>query len=135
MEEHAAGAALESAEGFFKSMASWVALGVEIIACLIIIAAIIEAVITLFTLTPDPRRPFWKRKQVFLRFGSWLILALEFELAADIVRSAIAPTWNQIGMLAAIALIRTFLNYFLGKDVENFAESDGKEIETTETKE
>ena len=38
-------------------------------------------------------------------------------LAADIVRSAIAPTWNDIGQLAAIAAIRTFLNYFLERDL------------------
>jgi uncharacterized membrane protein len=52
----------------------------------------------------------------------WLLLGLEFELAADIVRSVITPTWTDIGQLAAIAIIRTFLNYFLEKDVEKFAE-------------
>ena len=36
----------------------------------------------------------------------WLLLALEFELAADIIRSAIAPTWQDIGQLGAIAVIR-----------------------------
>jgi uncharacterized membrane protein len=47
-----------------------------------------------------------------------LLLALEFMLAADIVRTAIAPTWQQIGQLAAIAAIRTFLSYFLEVDLE-----------------
>ena len=47
--------------------------------------------------------------------GVWLLLGLEFELAADIVRSVISPTWVEIGQLAAIAVIRTFLNYFLEK--------------------
>jgi uncharacterized membrane protein len=51
-----------------------------------------------------------------------LILGLEYELAADVIRSAISPTWNEIGQLAAIAVIRTFLNYFLERDVEEFAE-------------
>jgi uncharacterized membrane protein len=50
------------------------------------------------------------------------LLGLEFELAADIVRTAIAPTWNEIGQLAAIALIRTFLNFFLEKDLEEYEE-------------
>ena len=35
----------------------------------------------------------------------------------------ITPTWVEIGQLAAIAVIRTFLNYFLEKDVEQYAES------------
>jgi uncharacterized membrane protein len=39
-------------------------------------------------------------------------------LAADIIRTAIAPTWADIGQLAAIAALRTFLNYFLDKDIE-----------------
>ena len=43
-------------------------------------------------------------------------------LAADIVRSIIAPSWNDIGQLAAIAVIRTFLNYFLERDLEAAAE-------------
>jgi uncharacterized membrane protein len=47
---------------------------------------------------------------------------LEFELAADIVRSVISATWFEIGQLAATAVIRTFLNYFVEKDVEKYAE-------------
>jgi len=58
------------------------------------------------------------RKTLFVRFGVWLLLGLQFALAADIVRSVISPSWNDIGQLAAIALIRTFLNYFLERDLE-----------------
>jgi uncharacterized membrane protein len=115
---------LEVAEGFFKTSASWLALSVEIIACLIIAAAMIEAASAAISLRRDTTDPLRRRKEVFLRFGSWLILALEFELAADIIRSAIAPTWEQIGMLGAVAFIRTFLNYFLEKDVEMLSESE-----------
>lgn len=43
-------------------------------------------------------------------------------MAADIVRSVIAPTWMEIGQLGAIAVIRTFLNYFLEKDLEKAGE-------------
>lgn len=50
--------------------------------------------------------------------GTWLLLGLEFELAADIIRSVISPTWADIGELASIAVIRTFLNYFLERDLE-----------------
>ena len=56
--------------------------------------------------------------QPWRRFGVWLLLGLEFELAADIIRSVIAPSWTDIGQLGAIAVIRTFLNYFLEKDLE-----------------
>jgi uncharacterized membrane protein len=60
-----------------------------------------------------------------MRFGVWLLLGLEFELAADIVRTAIAPTWNDIGQLASIAVIRTFLNFFLASDIEKLRGRDG----------
>ena len=47
-------------------------------------------------------------ERVRLYFGRWLTLALEFELGADILRTAISPTWNEIGQLAAIIFLRTF---------------------------
>ena len=53
-----------------------------------------------------------------LRFGSWLALALEFQLGADIVATTIAPSFEALGKLGILALIRTFLNYFLNKELE-----------------
>lgn len=52
-----------------------------------------------------------------LTLGRFLALGLEFQLAGDILRTAIAPTFTQIGQLAAIAAIRTALNYFLGREI------------------
>jgi uncharacterized membrane protein len=109
-------------EELFKNFASYVALGVEIIAIVLIAIGIVEAVIGLLKPKYDPLRPFAWKKEVFIRLGSWLLLGLEFALAADIVRTAISPTWTQVGQLAAIAAIRTGLNYFLERDVEHFAE-------------
>ena len=56
---------------------------------------------------------------VFRGFAGWLALALEFLLAADTWKSAISPTWTEIGQLAAIAAIRTSLNYSLGHDLRH----------------
>ena len=50
-------------------------------------------------------------------FGGWLVVALEFQLAADIVGTTISPTPAHLIELGAIALIRTFLNYFLNKEL------------------
>ncbi|MEH0974824.1 DUF1622 domain-containing protein [Micromonospora sp. CPCC 205546] len=52
-----------------------------------------------------------------LSLGRFLTLGLEFQLAADILRTAVSPTFAQIGQLAAIAAIRTALNYFLGREI------------------
>lgn len=51
-------------------------------------------------------------------FGGWLVVALEFQLAADIVSTIVSPTSEHLIELGAIALIRTFLNYFLGKELK-----------------
>lgn len=53
-----------------------------------------------------------------LDVGRYLALGLEFQLAGDILRTAIAPTFREIGELAAITTIRTALNYFLGREIK-----------------
>ena len=62
--------------------------------------------------------------EIRLDLGLSLALALEFLLAADIVATAVTPTWESIGLLAAIAGIRTFLNYFLHKEVKEIKAED-----------
>lgn len=54
-----------------------------------------------------------------IEFGSSLTVALELLLAADILATAIAPTWDDIGKLASIAVLRTALNYFLERELRN----------------
>ena len=110
-------------EVIFKQLAESVALGVEAAATLIVGAGAIEAMIgairCLFATVPHAGG----REAVWLRFATWLMLGLEFELAADVIRTAIAPSWTDIGQLAAIGTIRTALNYFLEKDLDAFATS------------
>lgn len=60
------------------------------------------------------------RREVWFRFATWIILALELALGADIIRTAIAPSWESIGELGAIAAIRTALNFFLMRDLGEF---------------
>lgn len=55
--------------------------------------------------------------RVRLGLGRYLVLGLEFQLASDVLKTAIAPSFEEIGKLAAIATIRTVLNYFLGKEI------------------
>ncbi|HEU4407069.1 MAG TPA: DUF1622 domain-containing protein [Polyangiaceae bacterium] len=52
-----------------------------------------------------------------MSLGKSLALALEFELGADILKTAVAPAWNDIGLLAAVAVLRTALNFFLGHEL------------------
>ena len=99
----------------------------EAVASVVIAIAVIEAAIRTAVLIAHreprsgPDASHEAKEEVRLRLGRWLALALEFELGADILRTAIAPTWSEIGQLAAIAAVRTALNYFLQKEIDKAA--------------
>ena len=56
-------------------------------------------------------------REILVRYGRWLVTGLTFQLAADIIATSIAPGWQELGQLGAIAVIRTFLNFFLERDL------------------
>jgi len=113
-------------EELLKHIAESIATGVECAAALIVAYGALEALVGSLRAVVGGRTKRGQRKDVWLRFAVWLLLGLEFELAADIVRTAIAPTWTDIGQLAAIGFIRTVLNYFLEKDLEKYEPQAGE---------
>jgi len=101
-----------------KQLTTYLAGGIEVAAAIIIGIAAIQATIRAFPLfVPRTTSLQDEVELIRLRLGRWLTLAIEFELAADILRTAVAPTWNDIGQLAAIVVLRTVLNYFLQREV------------------
>ncbi len=106
-------------EGFAEStvinVVSWLKLAVETVGAVIIalgvILAAVEFVQVLFV------KKGGDYNSVRLLLARYLALALEFQLGADILSTAIAPSWDQIGKLGAIAIIRTALNYFLSREI------------------
>ena len=100
-----------------KTIIEYLARGVEFAAALIIGAAAIEATFKSLLLFFRPAAPPAQKNEVRLTFARWLAVALEFELAADILNTAVTPTWNDIEKLAAIATLRTALNYFLEREI------------------
>lgn len=110
-------------EEFAHTFAEYVALLVNILAIAAIALGAIKGAIGLFRLlllnaNEEQLRPIW------MAFGRWLVAGLTFQLAADIVDTTLAPTWEDIGKLGAIAVIRTFLNFFLDRDMENLRERE-----------
>lgn len=97
------------------------ALLIEAAAVLLVAYGAAEAFGRLLLVMGRPAAPHGARKAIWRRFGMWLLLGLEFELAADIIQSVVSPSWQDIGELGAIAVIRTFLNYFLEQDLERAA--------------
>ncbi|HUO67947.1 MAG TPA: DUF1622 domain-containing protein [Gammaproteobacteria bacterium] len=62
------------------------------------------------------------KRVIWLGFAKVLVAALSLQLAADIIESSISMSWEAIGRLGAVAVIRTFLDYFLSRDVEEVRE-------------
>jgi len=101
-------------------------LGVETLGALVIAVGVLVA---LFILA----RSLWSRQgvnfnRIRLVFARYLALALEFQLGSDILSTAVAPTWNQIGQLGAIAVIRTALNFFLTREIREESERAEAEL-------
>lgn len=83
-------------------------------AIVIMVGAVVAMAKFLVTLV---RRDVAGFSSVRLTLARFLVLGLEFQLAADVLRTAISPSFEEIGKLAAIATIRTLLNYFLNREI------------------
>jgi uncharacterized membrane protein len=101
----------DQVEHWISSGVEWLRLAVESVGALIIAIGVLAALAIL--LRALLRREGGSLAAARLALARYLALALEFQLAADILSTAIAPTWERIGQLGAIAVIRTLLNYFL----------------------
>jgi uncharacterized membrane protein len=92
-------------------------IAIDAMAVLIIAIGTIEMFVTCIRSVFAPSRTGRDLRDGYLRYARWLMAGLTFQLANDIIISARAPTWDDIGRLAAIAFIRTFLNFFLERDI------------------
>ena len=108
---------------------------IDAMALLVIVSGTVEAfargLYHLFTSTN-----IHESRGIWLRYARWLVAGLTFQLAADIIETSIAPTWDDIGRLAVIAVIRTFLNYFLERDLAEVRErqSDREGVSASESR-
>lgn len=72
-----------------------------------------------------------ERRDIWLRYARWLVAGLTFQLAADIIETSITTSWEAVGRIAAVAAIRTFLNYFLDRDLEDVRRRQREIVEST----
>jgi uncharacterized membrane protein len=90
---------------------------IDALALLVIVIGTIEVT---GTVARASFRPLGEQvsRRAWLRYARWLVAGLTLQLAADIIETSISTSWQTIGRVGAIAVIRTFLNYFLERDVE-----------------
>jgi len=96
---------------------------VEIIAAFIIGTAILRVLFSYLTFLWVAKKKVSK-EELRVQFGSSVAVALELLLGADVLATAVAPSWDDIGKLAAIAVLRTGLNFFLGKELKEIKHLD-----------
>jgi uncharacterized membrane protein len=118
-------------EKLISTFVQWLRFSVEIMGALTIAAGSLIA-LTRF-LQALYRNKHTNFNLVRLTLARYLALALEFQLGADILSTAIAPSWEEIGKLGAIAVIRTGLNFFLTKELAEVKANprNGQTIETS----
>ncbi len=104
-------------ENIIKQITVNISLAVEITAAFIIGIAIIKVLIQYVAML-FVRGNNFSKEALRVEFGSSVAVALELMLGADVLGTAVAPSWSDIGQLGAIAIIRTALNYFLGKELK-----------------
>jgi uncharacterized membrane protein len=106
----------ETSQHFLHVAVQWLRLALEAVGALVIAAGAVRGLLALAAGRAEPAEA--RFVPIRLTLARYLSLALEFQLAADILSTAISPSWDEIGKLSAIAVIRTGLNYFLGLEVK-----------------
>jgi len=101
-----------------KLMTMNVSHAVEMLAAVIIGIAVVRTLYSYIFFLKSPSSKITK-EEIRLQFGSSVAVSLELLLGADVLATAVAPSWDDIGKLAAIAVIRTALNYFLEKELKH----------------
>ncbi len=116
------------AEGWVRALVQWLRLGVETLGALIVaLGVVLAAALFLRALLTRRTADF---NAIRLTLARYLALALEFQLGADILSTAVAPSWTEIGKLGAVAVIRTTLNYFLSKEMKEERTDERSRAET-----
>jgi uncharacterized membrane protein len=91
---------------------------IDILAFVIIVIGTLEAFFFgIKAMLTDPSGH--ERRDIWLRYARWLVAGLTFQLAADILETSVSMSWDAVARIGAIALIRTFLNYFLERDLSD----------------
>jgi uncharacterized membrane protein len=106
-------------EDVLQQFGHYVALVLEAFAIIVIAAGALEAAVGIVRVALHPAIPNTERRAVWLNFARWLVAGLTFQLAADIVGTSFEPTWDQLARLGLIAVIRTFLSFFLDRELDS----------------
>lgn len=116
----------EAMKELLKTLSEHAIVAIDMLALLIILYGTVELVVNVLRYIFSGSNDGFERRTVWLNYARWLVAALTLQLAADIIETSIQSDWPTIGRIAAIAVIRTFLNYFLERDLTEVRERQRK---------
>ena len=105
-------------EELAKHITIYISHTLEIVSAIVIGFALVKLVFHYFS-NFSLKKNGLSSEEARVRFGSAVAVALELLLGADVLATAVAPSWDDIGKLAAIAVLRTALNYFLERELKH----------------
>jgi uncharacterized membrane protein len=103
-----------------------VSISISALGGLIVVWGVIEAVVSFLRLkvARGDANPMGKSEAIRQGLGAHLLLGLEVFIAGDVISSVVSPSWDKVGLLAAIVAIRTVLSYFLRMEVKQTGRSE-----------
>jgi uncharacterized membrane protein len=108
-------------QSLLHDVAGHVVLALQAVAVVIVAFGSIQAVFNIARTAFAAQSGAAEQRAVWLDYARWLVAALTFQLGSDIVATSFAPTWDELGRLAVVAVVRTFLSYFLDREMEHAA--------------
>jgi uncharacterized membrane protein len=108
-------------ESLLQVAAAYVTLALQAVAIVIVAFGSALAVVNITRGAFSSQFGAVDQRAEWLDYARWLVAALTFQLAADIVATSFAPTWDELGRLVVVAVVRTFLSYFLDREMEHAA--------------
>jgi uncharacterized membrane protein len=109
----------ESIQHAIDAMATWVEAGAAMVVLLAVIAVLLITVRKLIARDPTNRISVNLVLDSRLMLGRWLGFALEVTLAAEILHTIVAPTWEELGRVTAVAALRTGINFVLEREMKH----------------
>ena len=110
-------------KGWLDAVSGWTILALNALALLVVVVGTIEVTIEA-VLALIRRAPRQESREAWIHYARWLVAALTFLLAADVIETSLNHSWENVRHMAAIAVIRTFVSYTLNRDLKTLGERD-----------
>ena len=120
-----------SLDNLIRTYVEYLTFGIDIAAGIIIgVSAFLGLIAFLKILRKPVKEQTIDKETIRLRLARGMLLALDFEVGSDILKTILVPSITELSILAVVVGIRIVLSWSLSKEVDRHSadlESKGKE--------